>query len=173
MALLLELMNHLCYYISCLYLLHCPKTNSHYVHVTALDKPFQCFLIDYYFHKVNCAWQKPISLCMSHQKCSSKGQNESKLELPRSVCAWVKAFLSGCRGASDEGVIGFFGICGRVSSEGLQGAIRKAAPHTADNLKNPSSSPVLIMPSYQELCKKQNKTKNRTLVETSQAETSL
>ena len=48
--------------------------------------------------------------------------------------AWIKVGISSCGKASDKGVIGFFGTCGRVSAERLQQAIRHAARHTNEPL---------------------------------------
>lgn len=68
-------------YVAMLAVGHCftaPNTKSHYFHITAHDKPYQCFLIAFYAHKSNCheiestqvdeseGATKHFVLCMSH-----------------------------------------------------------------------------------------------------------
>lgn len=62
--------------------------------------------------------------------------------------AWMRVGISSWGEASDKGLIGFFGTCGRVSTERLKAAIRHATPQTSTRVtvfKKPSSSPIHIM----------------------------
>lgn len=92
----------LCHYASCLYLLHCSKTQIHIMFILLhLTYPFSVFLFAYYFQKFNCAWknfrfslhksqqQNPF-LCMTYQICKIKRKKKKKKWI---VKQWITTAL--------------------------------------------------------------------------------